>query len=355
MLLPIGASGDRPGSSGYTDIEGMFRYNSTVKGIEFYDGATWISPSTTITIITDTQYSLASGNPAGNVDGVNVNFTLPSATTTNGCIVSINGVLQLPTSAYSIGGTGNDILTFTEAPALGDIIDVRILSTTSSINQLTSPNGLNLITIDNGNIKFSTGTVGTGAVDQWYIDTSGDFIPQSTANIGRPNNRVDYLFASNINIAGGSLSGVSISGTAFDNIPIGGNIPSTGGFTSVITSTLQVNAAANFGDGIYLDDSQGYSVLGGTTGKIDSFDKTLYRSGKYFVQLTKTDNTEYQAAEIIVVHNGTTPVIEVYGVTFTGAANLATFSANISGSTVNINATASADVNVKAHPVLMKL
>ena len=73
------------------------------------------------------------------------------------------------------------------------------------------------------------------------------------------------------------------------------------------------------------------------------------------MQLTKTDQSEFQAAEIIVVHDGTTPVIEVYGVTFTGAANLATFSANISGSTVNINATAYADVDVKAHPVLMKL
>ena len=354
MILPIGASGDRPGSSGYSDVEGMFRYNSTIKGVEFYDGTNWISPSVTITTITDTQYALASGNPAGNVDGSNVNFTLPSVTTTNGCIVSINGVLQLPTSAYSVGG-GGLTLTFTEAPALGDVIDVRILTTTSSVSQLTGPNGLNIINIDNGNIIFSTGTVGTGIVDQWHIDTAGDFIPQTSANIGNAGHRVDYLFASNIDISGGTLSGVSLGGGALDNTPIGGNVPSTGVFSTLISNTLQVNAAVNFGDGIYLDDSQGYSVLSGTTGKIDSFDKTVYRSGKYFVQLTKTDNTEYQAAEIIVVHNGTTPVIEVYGVTFTGSANLATFSANISGSSVNINATAYADVNVKAHPVLMKL
>jgi hypothetical protein len=332
----------------------MFRYNSTIKGVEFYDGTNWISPSTTLTIITDTQYSLSSGNPAGNVDGSNVTFTLPGATTTAGCIVSINGVLQLPTSAYSIGG-GGLTLTFTEAPAVGDIVDVRILSTTSTVNQLTSPNGLNSLIIENGNIIFSTGTVGTGSVDQWHIDTNGDFLPQTYANIGSPSNRVDYLFASNINIAGGTLSGVSIAGTSFDNIPIGGNVPSTGGFTSVISTTLQVNSSANFGGTITTDDSNAYSVGLGTTGKVYSFDKTLYRSGKFFIQLTKADNTEYQAAEVIVVHNGTTPTIEVYGVTYTGASNLATFSSNISGSTVNINASAAVAVNVKVSPTLMKL
>ena len=367
LLVPVGTTSDRPSGQGFTDVAGMLRFNTTTNQLEYYDGTQWIAPSTVLTIITSTQYALASGNPAGNVDGTNVDFTLPSAATTNSVIVSINGILQLPTVAYSVINSGLT-LRFTEAPAIDDVIDVRILTTTSSISQLQSPNGLNVLNIDNGNITFSTGNVSTGSVDQWHIGLSGDFIPQTTANIGDADHRVDYLFASNINIQGGALTGVSIAGTSFDGIPIGGNIASTGAFTSLYATTfanvptLNVNNSAtigsslSLGDGIYLDDSTGYSVLDTTTGMIGSFDKTVYRSGKYFVQLTKSDNSEFQAAEIIVVHNGTTPTIEVYGVTYTGASALGSFTANIAGNDVNINATALAgDVNAKVHPILMKL
>jgi len=82
----------------------------------------------------------------------------------------------------------------------------------------------------------------------------------------------------------------------------------------------------------------------------------VYRSGKYLIQLTKTDNSEFQSAEVMVVHNGTVPTVEVYAVTYTGASALGSFTANISGSDVNINATALAgDVNAKVHATLMKL
>ena len=367
ILLPVGATGDRPSGQGFTDIAGMLRYNNTTNQIEYYNSVQWIAPSTVLTIISSTQFALASGNPAGNVDGVNTDFTLPSTATTNGTIVSINGILQLPAVAYSIINSGLT-LQFTEAPAIDDVVDVRILTTTTSIDQLTSPNGYNTIILDNGNIKFSTGNVSTGSVDQWHINVLGDFIPQTSANIGSVNNRIDYLFASNINIQGGALTGVSIAGTSFDGIPIGGNIASTGAFTSLYATTfanvptLNVNNSATIGSslslgaGLYIDDSTGYSVLDTTTGMIASFDKTVYRSGKYFIQLTKSDNSEFQSTEVMVVHNGTTPTIEVYAVTYTGASALGSFTANISGNDVNLNATALAgDVNAKVHPILMKL
>ena len=354
MLLPVGASGDRPGSAGFADIEGMFRYNSSLKAIEFYDGTAWVAPGDTTTTITDIQYSASSGNPAGNVDGINVDFILPVATTTNGCIVSLNGILQLPTVSYSVGG-GGTTLTFTEAPVPGDVIDARILVTSSTVDVIGSVNGLNFVSVDNGNIKFNTGTVSSGTDLRWTIDTGGNLIPQTFGNIGSSSKRVNYVFASNVDITGGTIIGIALNTGSLDDTVIGGNIPASGGFTSVISTTLQVNSAASFGAGIYTDDSTGYSVGTGTTGKIASFDKTLYRSGKFFVQLSKNDNSEFQATEVIVVHNGTTPTVEVYGVTYTGAANLATFSANISGSTLNINASAAADVNVKTHPVLMKI
>jgi hypothetical protein len=72
-------------------------------------------------------------------------------------VVAINGVLQIPTTAYSVSGT---TLTFTEAPAVGDLIDVRRLTTTATVTQIASTNGFMQLSVDNNGIYIGTGTVG---------------------------------------------------------------------------------------------------------------------------------------------------------------------------------------------------
>jgi hypothetical protein len=167
LLLPKGYNSDRPSSIGYGDVAGMIRFSLTSNTLEYYDGTAWIGTSVSYNIISSTQFSAPSGDPNGNVDGSNAVFTLPAAATTNGCIVSINGVVQLPTVAYSIGGTNNDVLTFTEAPALGDVIDVRTLITTSQVTTLESATGFNTIAITNSNVKITTGTSSRNSVIEW--------------------------------------------------------------------------------------------------------------------------------------------------------------------------------------------
>lgn len=167
LLIPKGYNADRPSSVGFTDVAGMIRFSLTSNTLEYYDGAAWIGTSVSYNIISSTQFSAPSGDPNGNVDGSNAVFTLPAAATTNGCIVSINGVVQLPTVAYSIGGAGNDTLTFTEAPALGDVIDVRTLITTSQVTTLESATGFNTISTTNSNVKITTGASSRNNVVEW--------------------------------------------------------------------------------------------------------------------------------------------------------------------------------------------
>jgi hypothetical protein len=121
ILIPAGTQTQRPG----TGVTGMMRFNSTTNSLEIYNNSAWQGVGSTIfTVITDQQF---------NGDGANTAFTLTSAATTASTIVSINGVLQIPTSAYSVSGT---TLTFTEAPATGDLIDVRVLTTTTTLLSL---------------------------------------------------------------------------------------------------------------------------------------------------------------------------------------------------------------------------
>jgi hypothetical protein len=96
-----------------TPITGLIRYNEETTKIEFYDGAQWQDVATS----TVTNQTL-------NGDGVSVVFVLNQNSTTAASLVSMNGVLQLPTVAYSVAG---NLLTFTEAPLSTDVIDVRFL------------------------------------------------------------------------------------------------------------------------------------------------------------------------------------------------------------------------------------
>ena len=168
ILLPVGTNAQRPGSVGFSDTTGMLRFSSTVGAIEWYNGTTWASASTSFTVIADQQL---------NGTGSQTVFTLNSSQTTNSCIVSINGVLQIPTLAYSVSGT---TLTFTEAPASGDVIDVRMLTTTSTVTGITSSNGYMQFQVDNAGAYVYSGTNSTAVTTSW--NTAGAQV-NSIANV----------------------------------------------------------------------------------------------------------------------------------------------------------------------------
>jgi hypothetical protein len=57
-------------------------------------------------------------------DGANTDFTLDRDSTTAATLISINGLVQLPTVAYTVAG---NLLSFAQAPTITDVIDVRFL------------------------------------------------------------------------------------------------------------------------------------------------------------------------------------------------------------------------------------
>ena len=117
ILIPVGTTVQRPGSP----ATGMIRFNTTLDAFEFYDANSWTTAGSDFTVIASQVF---------NGNGSATAFTLSEAQTTASCIVSINGVVQLPTTAYAVS---NVTLTFTEAPLTGDVIEVRKLTTTQTI------------------------------------------------------------------------------------------------------------------------------------------------------------------------------------------------------------------------------
>lgn len=110
LVIPTGTTAQRSGSAS----QGELRFNSDNTKLEIYDGSSW----TNIKAGSD----IAADSDSG--DGSTVAFTLSRASTTAATIVMLNGVVQVPTTAYTVSST---TLTFTEAPASGDVIDIRLL------------------------------------------------------------------------------------------------------------------------------------------------------------------------------------------------------------------------------------
>jgi hypothetical protein len=132
IKAPVGNTAQRPA----TGVTGMMRFNTTSNALEVYDNSAWTSVGVPVfTVIDDQQF-------AG--DGTTVAFTLGSSQTTNSCIVSINGVVQIPSLAYSVSTT---TLTFTEAPAVGDVIDVRQITTTTTVTSIANSSGNAVVSV----------------------------------------------------------------------------------------------------------------------------------------------------------------------------------------------------------------
>ena len=158
MLLPVGSTGQRPGLSGNVDVAGMFRYNSSTSAAEFFNGTSWQSTTGAFTVLASDQFS---GNGVANV------FTLGASVTTEGAIVSINGTVQAPTLAYAISG---DVLTMSESPADGDLIEVRRTTTTTTVSSIQT--GYASFNVDSFNANISTGS--SSSIQRINVDSGGN-------------------------------------------------------------------------------------------------------------------------------------------------------------------------------------
>ena len=145
MMVPVGNTVQRPGSP---EI-GMFRFNTGGDALEVYTSGGWEDvgvPAFTV-IVADAFVG----------DGSTVAFTLSANSTTAGTIVSINGIVQEPTTAYSVSST---TLTFTEAPAVSDNIDARILTTTTTVTSIENISGNAVVEVlDSADTVQITGNV----------------------------------------------------------------------------------------------------------------------------------------------------------------------------------------------------
>jgi len=192
LQLPSGTTGQQP--SAYA---GAIRWNSSNNSIEVYTGSAWISLLSQV------------NNQTISPDGASYTYTLDYSTTAEGIIVSVNGTLQAPGTAYTV--TGNQI-TFSEIPLITDIISVRFIAS----GTVTAENAQE---INAANITLTTSPVLIDSFNK-NVYRSAKYLASTTGSTG--SEFAEFLitqFASNV-----SVSNVNKSVTTSSLISVTANI-----------------------------------------------------------------------------------------------------------------------------------
>jgi hypothetical protein len=249
-------------------------------------------------------------------NGSTVAFTLSVTSTTNNSIVTVSGVAQDPTSAYTISGS---TLTFSAAPANGSTIRVR------------TPQGIN---------AYGTAQAYTNF---YFLATAGQTVITGTDQNSK-------TLAYNVGLIGVFLNGIKqVNGVDYT---------ATNGSSITFLNALAVN------DVVEIESYQSFSFVNPTSSSLtsvtinsliyetavilttsttaqvtaDTLDGSTYRSAKYLIQCTDNTNNNYHVMELLLTHNyptGSTAYVMPYGSTYT-LNSLFTVDASVSGSNVNL-------------------
>jgi hypothetical protein len=138
--LPVGTTAQRPG----TPTTGTLRFNSSTTRVEVYNGGSWEEVGDNLVSITSQTI---------NGDNTTTVFTLSQSATASSIIVSINGVLQDPSNAYTV--TSGTTLTMAEAPATTDKLEIRFISNTTTVSAVTSADGTTSIEANGSTVTIA--------------------------------------------------------------------------------------------------------------------------------------------------------------------------------------------------------
>ena len=183
-----------------------------------------------------------------------------------------------------------------------------------------------------GNLTFTDAsgllTASGNVVGNNFISTSGDMlfgtgVGQGTISVDTSTTTAGVFTTTMTDVNIGLNANVVICGTG-KTLTARGNVSAD----NLNSTTLSV-------DDLY--SSRTAVSVGSANTTIDTFAASDYRSAKYTIKVS--DNTGYQAIEVLLVHDGVTPIMTVYGSISTTGADLISLSTVMSGTNVLLRAT----------------
>ncbi len=277
VTIPSGTALERPAG-----VNGDLRVNTESSTLEFYNGQ-WITVAATTSVIVGDSF---------NGDGSTLTFTLSQTGSTNSAIVSINGVMQQPQTAYTVSGT---TLTFVEAPSAGDVIDSRVLRVVTDLAYIKDVNTQIVVndTSETANVEINGTTVASVS--------NAALLPGAniTYDLGSDTLRWRDLYLSGSSIKLGSIVLKDNSGT-LGVFASDGTTPSTSLTTPKVVGGTAVSSALTLQSTSGIGSSDSIVMKVGNNGAITAM--TINTSG----------NTEFRAGTVSL------PAITTTGDTNTG-------------------------------------
>jgi hypothetical protein len=221
-----------------------------------------------------------------------------------------------------------------------------------TFNKATDTLSVTNITANGAGITYITGANVNGNVSS-AVQSHYANIANSVAGANVSGN-VSWAITSNWanvanSVAGANVSGqvgnALIAGTVYTNAQP--NITSVGTLTSLDVSGTATIDVVSLTTGITSDRS---NVSVTTSTVIDQFVPTTYRTAKYIISASGDDG--YQSVETLLVHNGSTAYITIYGSVCSNiSADIIELSSNVNGVSGNVtlyatSASANAKVNI---------
>jgi len=219
FVVPVGNTTQRPDYPTYTTVDtGTLRLNTSLNQLEIWNGAIWsiVGSDSGNTSVIDQQIT---------PDGSSTIYVLTQDATAASIIVSLNGVVQIPNSGYTV--TGNS-LTFVEPPLTTDIVDIRFLTgvTAPSVLYNSTANSSVQVT-DTPDITMTVNNTVRARVNAVGLSVTG--------NITGSGNVAGTYFIGN----GSQLTGISSSSVAEASFSI-----QTSNFNATASSRYGVNTTS---------------------------------------------------------------------------------------------------------------
>ena len=197
------------------------------------------------------------------------------------------------------------------------------------------------VTLNLASTAVSAGSYGSSSsVGTFTVDAQGRLTAASNSSISITASQVsDFTEAAQDAVEGAITAGTGVTKAYNDgantiSLSIGQDVATSAAVTfgSIATGAITLDS----GTGELNTSTQAITLNTITT--VDSFDKTVYRTAKYLVQVSQ--GSKYTTSEVLLAHDGTTSYLSEYAVIELGGTVIPlTVSTSISGSNVLLRVT----------------